>query len=207
VTIPREESWLDGDDGRLVRPYTVSNGRTRPSTRLNLTSMVQSAGGVPPAGLEPDHAHALVLCREPASVAELAHRLRLPAAVIKVLLSDLLDSGAMTTVTSLPSAPSAPGKASETGEASETGVARAAGMADEVTGTAVAGMAGDASETGGFGEAGGSGDASGSGNAGAAEEPDGADEPDEAGTPPLVAAAHADRVVLERVLDGLQRRL
>jgi hypothetical protein len=188
----------------------VSNGRTRPSTRLNLTSMVQSASGVPPAGLEPDHAHALVLCREPASVAELAHRLRLPAAVIKVLLSDLLESGAMTTVTSLPSAPSAPsapGKASETGEASETGVARAAGMADEVTGTAVAGMAGDASETGGFGEAGGSGDASGSGNAGAAEEPDGADEPDEAGTPPLVAAAHADRVVLERVLDGLQRRL
>lgn len=153
MTRPRQESWLDGDDGRLVRPYTVSNGQTSPSKSLNLASMVQTAGGVPPSGLEPDHAHALALCREPASVAQLADRLRLPAAVTKVLLSDLLDSGAMTTVTSLPAVPSEP---SEFNEVTEAGKA------------------------------------------------DGADE---AGTPPMAAAAQPDRVVLERVLDGLQRRL
>jgi Protein of unknown function (DUF742) len=96
VTVSRDESWLDGDDGRLVRPYTVSNGRTSPSTSLDLMSMVMSTGGVSQSRLEPDHAQALALCREPASVAEIAARLRLPAVVTKVLLSDLLDCGAVT---------------------------------------------------------------------------------------------------------------
>jgi hypothetical protein len=137
VTVPREESWLDGDDARLVRPYAVSNGRTSPSTSLDLTSMVQSAVGVP-SGLEPDHAQAVALCREPASVAEIAERLRLPAAVTKILLSDLLDSGAVTPVTP---------------------------VTDVAPVTAAA------------------------------------------GEPPQAAAGPMDRVVLERVLDGLQRRL
>jgi hypothetical protein len=102
VTIPREESWLDGDDGRLVRPYAVSNGRTSPSTSLDLTSLVKSTGEVPPSRLEPDHAQAVALCREPASVADIAAQLRLPAAVTKVLLADLLGWGAVTAVTGEP---------------------------------------------------------------------------------------------------------
>jgi hypothetical protein len=97
VTVPRDESWLDGDDGRLVRPYAVSNGRTSPSVSLDLLSMVRSTGEVPPSPLEPEHARALALCREPASVAEIAERLRLPVAVTKVVLSDLVDCGAVTT--------------------------------------------------------------------------------------------------------------
>ena len=96
MPVSRDESWLDGDDGRLVRPYTVSNGRTSPSTSLDLMAMVMSTGGVSQSRLEPDHAQALALCREPASVAEIAARLRLPAVVTKVLLSDLLDCGAVT---------------------------------------------------------------------------------------------------------------
>jgi hypothetical protein len=96
VPAPRDEAWLDGDDGRLVRPYTVSNGRTSPPASLDLMSMVMSTGGVAQSRLEPDHAHALALCREPASVAEIAARLRLPAIVTKVLLGDLLDCGAVT---------------------------------------------------------------------------------------------------------------
>ena len=102
MTLPREESWLDGDDGRLVRPYTVSNGRTSPSISLDLTSMMKSTGGTP-SGLEPDHAQALALCRQPTSVADIAQRLRLPVAVTKVLLADLLDWGAVTAVTGEPS--------------------------------------------------------------------------------------------------------
>jgi Protein of unknown function (DUF742) len=96
VPVSRDESWLNGDDGRLVRPYTVSNGRTSPSFSLDLMSMVMSTGGVSQSRLEPDHAQALALCREPASVAEISARLRLPAVVTKVLLSDLLDCGALT---------------------------------------------------------------------------------------------------------------
>ena len=44
----------------------------------------------------PDHAMALGLCGGPTSVAEIAAHLRLPAVVTKVLLSDLVDCGAVT---------------------------------------------------------------------------------------------------------------
>jgi uncharacterized protein DUF742 len=97
VTVPRDESWLDGDDGRLVRPYTVSNGRTTPAVSLDLLSMVASTGEAPPSPLEPDHEQALALCREPMSVAEIAARLRLPVVVAKVVVSDLVECGAVTT--------------------------------------------------------------------------------------------------------------
>jgi hypothetical protein len=96
VPVPDDETWLDGDAGRLVRPYTVSNGRTSPSTKLDLLSMVVATGDVSQVSLEPDHVQILGLCHRPASVAEIAARLRLPAVVTKVLLSDLVDCGAVT---------------------------------------------------------------------------------------------------------------
>lgn len=95
MTVPDDETWLDGDAGRLVRPYTVSNGRTSPSKELDLVSMVVATGDVSQVSLEPDHVQILGLCHQPASVAEIAARLRLPAVVTKVLLSDLVDCGAV----------------------------------------------------------------------------------------------------------------
>ncbi|MEV6196963.1 DUF742 domain-containing protein [Streptomyces sp. NPDC051920] len=89
--------WLDDAAGRLVRPYTVSNGRTRPSTALDLLSQVMATGATPLGHLGPEHAQALERCRAPVSVAEVAAHLKLPAAVTKVLLSDLVDCGALTT--------------------------------------------------------------------------------------------------------------
>jgi hypothetical protein len=94
---PRDEPWLDDDAGRLVRPYTVSNGRTRPTTKLDLLSMVMATGRVPQAHLELDHARALDLCDDPTTVAEVAAHLKLPAVITKVLLSDLVDCGAVST--------------------------------------------------------------------------------------------------------------
>jgi hypothetical protein len=95
VTDSADETWLDGDAGRLVRPYTVSNGRTSPSKELDLLSMVVATGDVSQVSLEPDQVQILGLCHRPASVAEIAARLRLPAVVTKVLLSDLVDCGAV----------------------------------------------------------------------------------------------------------------
>jgi hypothetical protein len=95
MTVPEDETWLDGDAGRLVRPYAVSNGRTTASRQLDLLSMVVATGITTGAGLEPDHLQILGLCLRPASVAEIAARVRLPAAVTKVLLSDLVDCGAV----------------------------------------------------------------------------------------------------------------
>jgi hypothetical protein len=96
MTTPGDDVWLDGDSGRLVRPYAVTNGRTSASVQLDLMSMVVATGG-PHSTLEPDHLEALALCLRPASVAEIAARLRLPAAVTKVLLADLVDCGAVRT--------------------------------------------------------------------------------------------------------------
>ena len=87
----------DDAAGRLVRPYTVINGRTRPTTALDLLSQVMATGATPLGYLGPEHEQALDLCRAPVSVAEVAAHLELPAAVTKVLLSDLVDCGALTT--------------------------------------------------------------------------------------------------------------
>ncbi|MEU9732912.1 DUF742 domain-containing protein [Streptomyces sp. NPDC048002] len=89
--------WLDDAAGRLVRPFTVSNGRTRPTVALDLISQVMATGATPLGYLGPEHTEALDLCRAPVSVAEAAAHLKLPAAVTKVLLSDLVDCGALTT--------------------------------------------------------------------------------------------------------------
>ncbi|GGZ41279.1 DUF742 domain-containing protein [Streptomyces poonensis] len=88
--------WLDDAAGRLVRPYTVSDGRTRPSTAFDLLSQVMATGATPLGYLGPEHTQALDLCRAPVSVAEVAAHLKLPAAVTKVILSDLVDCGALT---------------------------------------------------------------------------------------------------------------
>lgn len=91
-----EPLLLDDDAGRLVRPYTVSNGRTRPTSHLDLLSMVKSTGRVSHSEVGLDHAQMLGLCDNAISVAEVSAHMRLPAAVAKVLLSDLVDCGAIT---------------------------------------------------------------------------------------------------------------
>ena len=96
MTAAGDGPWLDDAAGRLVRPYTVSNGRTRPTTALDLLSQVMATGATPLGYLGPEHTLALELCRVPISVAEIAAHLKLPAAVTKVLLSDLVDCGALT---------------------------------------------------------------------------------------------------------------
>ncbi|MFK4108080.1 DUF742 domain-containing protein [Streptomyces sp. NPDC002176] len=92
-----DEPWLDDAAGRLVRPFTVSDGRTEPSVALDLISQVMATGVTPLGYLGPEYAQALDLSRAPVSVAEMAAYLRLPAVVTKVLLSDLVDCGALTT--------------------------------------------------------------------------------------------------------------
>jgi hypothetical protein len=96
MTEPEEGPWLDGDAGRLVRPYTVSNGRTKPSAHFDLLTLVMATGKRPGSYLGPDHSHVLGLCGGPTSVAEIAAHIKQPAVVTKVLLSDLVDCGAIT---------------------------------------------------------------------------------------------------------------
>ncbi|MCQ4084851.1 DUF742 domain-containing protein [Streptomyces sp. RB6PN25] len=88
---------LDDSLGRMVRPYTVSDGRTRPTSHFDLMTMVTATGAVPRRELGLDHSNVLVLCERPVTVAEIAAHMGLPATVIKVLLSDLVDCRAVAT--------------------------------------------------------------------------------------------------------------
>jgi DNA-binding IclR family transcriptional regulator len=56
-----------------------------------------ATGATPLGYFGPEHSQALERCRAPVSVAEIAAHLKLPAVVTKVLLSDLVDCGALTT--------------------------------------------------------------------------------------------------------------
>ncbi|MFD6873811.1 MULTISPECIES: DUF742 domain-containing protein [unclassified Streptomyces] len=95
----QDAPWLDDSAGRVTRPYTASGGRTRPAVALDLLSLVTATGVRPRAPLGPEHALALRICAGTAAVtvAEVAGQLGLPAVVVKVLLSDLMEHGAVST--------------------------------------------------------------------------------------------------------------
>lgn len=95
-----DDTWWDDDAGPIVRSFARSGGRTRPSRdEFNLITLILSAtddSALP--GLEPEHTGILRLCTgRPLSVAEIAATLDLPPTVVKVLLGDLLDLGAIHT--------------------------------------------------------------------------------------------------------------
>jgi hypothetical protein len=92
---PLDDPLLDADAGPPVRPYTVTYGRTRPRSALDLVTMVRATGRTP-EHMEPEHAEALQLCRSATSVAEVAAHLQQPLVVAKVLLSDLIAWDALT---------------------------------------------------------------------------------------------------------------
>jgi hypothetical protein len=107
----------DADDEPLVRPYTITRGRTTAGRDdLTLITVITAAprhapnapntphdpdgpdeGPAPSAsglrGLQPEHRAVLDLCREPRAVAEVAAGLDLPVSVTKILIGDLLDTG------------------------------------------------------------------------------------------------------------------
>ncbi|MFJ1968756.1 DUF742 domain-containing protein [Streptomyces sp. NPDC087903] len=90
----------EGDtSGRLVRPFTLTGGRTRPS-RADFTLIATVTAVDPPpewaARPQPEHARILRQCARPVAVAELAAHLDLPVSVIVILLCDLLEAGRIT---------------------------------------------------------------------------------------------------------------
>ncbi|MDA2814653.1 DUF742 domain-containing protein [Nocardiopsis sp. RSe5-2] len=87
---------LDEGAGPLVRPYTMTGGRTRPAAGagLDMISIVVAARERVDWGeLQPEHARILRRCRTPVSVAELSAQLDIPITVVKVLVGDLVAAG------------------------------------------------------------------------------------------------------------------
>jgi len=82
----------------LVRPHVVTGGRAHPSRNVfDLVTLVIAVGDRQ-AGLGPEQRRIVRLCQGGAlSVVEIAGHLRLPVGVTRVLLSDLMDGGHVTT--------------------------------------------------------------------------------------------------------------
>ncbi|RDI51100.1 DUF742 domain-containing protein [Nocardia mexicana] len=89
------QPWFDDDAGPLVRPYAVTRGRTMGAGHdLDMLTLVVTADAAPPLRrVEPEYAEIVRLCRIPQSVAEVSATLRLPLAVTKILVGDLIGEG------------------------------------------------------------------------------------------------------------------
>ncbi|MGW1992732.1 DUF742 domain-containing protein [Embleya sp. NPDC001921] len=91
----------------LVRAYVITQGRGHPTRDgLDLVSLVIALpGDMSPHILDPEKKRLVALCRGGIlSVAEVAGHLELPIGVVKVLLSDLIDSGVVATRQPIPPA-------------------------------------------------------------------------------------------------------
>ncbi|WP_214409891.1 DUF742 domain-containing protein [Sphaerisporangium fuscum] len=103
------ERWLDQEAGPIVRPYTLTRGRTRPSgPAFDMVAVVRIVPGARPRpGLTPEHLRILRMCAQPMSVVDLASESGLSLNVVRILLGDLRDQKLVTvrppaTVSQLP---------------------------------------------------------------------------------------------------------
>ena len=87
---------FDEDPGPLVRPFAVTRGRAgRNIHLLDLLTLVMAARAEADiTGLDREYREILRLCQHRAlSVAEISAHMNLLLAAVKVLVSDLIDSG------------------------------------------------------------------------------------------------------------------
>jgi len=85
------------EDGttRLVRPYTVTGGRTQPRYQLPIEALVTATVLEPRdlSVLAPECQAILQFCRDWRSVAEVSAVLRLPLGVARILIADMSADG------------------------------------------------------------------------------------------------------------------
>lgn len=78
------------------RLYTVTGGRSSAAdTGLDLVTLVVAESD-PAPGMQSEHVRILRIARHPTSVVELAAELALPVSVLRILVADLLDRGAVS---------------------------------------------------------------------------------------------------------------
>ena len=86
-----------------MRPYAVTKGRTAPAagSYVGLIDVVTAVAGArlpTDARLNRDHRRLLSYCHQPITVVDLASDIDLPVGVVRVLLSDLRQYGALRVV-------------------------------------------------------------------------------------------------------------
>jgi hypothetical protein len=90
-----DERWLDAEAGPVVRPYALTQGRTRPvGESFDLVATVVATRAIAdPASLAPEHVSVLRLTRVPTTVADIASDVDLPLGVVRIILADLRELG------------------------------------------------------------------------------------------------------------------
>ncbi len=78
------------------RLYTVTGGRGDSAAPALDSVALVVAESEPGPDMQSEHADILQLCLQPIAVVELSAELRLPVSVVRILLADLLDTGAVT---------------------------------------------------------------------------------------------------------------
>ncbi|MGB3437961.1 MAG: DUF742 domain-containing protein [Actinophytocola sp.] len=84
-------------DGQIVRPYARTGGRTRSAAGLELETLLSLMVADVPTHLPPDHHAVAELCRHSVSVAEVSGYRSLPIGAARVIISDLIEMGLVTT--------------------------------------------------------------------------------------------------------------
>ena len=96
TVIEAADEWDEPEDFRLVvRPYTWTQGRTRPVQDLAVETLVSTSdvGRDGTTTHSAEHSAIAGLCADVRSVAEVAALLELPLGVARVLLADMIDTG------------------------------------------------------------------------------------------------------------------
>jgi hypothetical protein len=96
-----DERWLDAEAGPVVRPYALTQGRTRPAgASFDLVAIVKATRALitDPASLAPEHLRVLQLARAPTTVADIASDVDLPLGVVRIILADLRELGLVAIV-------------------------------------------------------------------------------------------------------------
>src|SRR5215475_8879896 len=90
-------AWLDSDAGPIVRSYVLTGGRTRVHEDFELLTHIVTtpAGSRRVDALPPEQREIVTHAMRPTSVADLASRVDRPVTVVRVILADLLDAGAI----------------------------------------------------------------------------------------------------------------
>src|ERR1700732_3045309 len=95
----------------LVRPYTLTAGRTKASVALPLAAPIEARKAARNRRWAPNDIQGDIvkLCATRPSVAEIAARLDVPLGVARVLVGDLVQSGYLRVLPTLDDSPSAEG--------------------------------------------------------------------------------------------------
>ena len=87
------QPWTPDDDApvaRVVRPYTLTGGRTAPKVELPVEATLRREAGGPEEPTDANLLRILDLC-DKRSVAEVSAHVQMPIGVVRVLLSDLVE--------------------------------------------------------------------------------------------------------------------